>query len=659
MTVDSLASRRRILKLLAGGPLLPLTGSALALSACGGGGDVNRTGAATPASGATPGSGTTPTTAKFVSAAFVGMAAPSLANAAEMATTTVKSSLRLAYSDGSNETVQLGYQPFFMTGDMVSDGKGGTILAGGYYDINNKPIIDNSVSGKSRQFFSDCPDGTSLLSLDNPSVTGVKGNAVFAVVQFEYTTKDQAGTSTYGQLPSPIAVLTLDQDPATGHLSLVKYHNVDTSSANGLWITCGASLSPWNTHLSSEEYEPDATAIATNTQFQAFSERLYGDASKANPYHYGHLPEVTVNADGTGSIVKHYCVGRISHELVQAMPDKRTLLMGDDATNGGLFMFVADREADLSAGTLYVAKWHQTSSTGPGAATLTWIRLGHATSAEIEALANANTAADIFEWSSTDPGDATFTRIPFSGKTQWVKIKPGKEQAMAFLETHRYAALKGGSMGFTKLEGTTVNTKDKISYSAMSYIQSSMLDGSGDVKVEGPKAGAVYALNLRGGQTDSSGTAIDSEWVPIDMAPPAALVGEDLAAADALGNLANPDKIANPDNLKFSEKLRTLFIGEDSGMHVNNFLWAYNVDQKTLTRVLSTPSGAESTGLHAVDEINGWTYVMSNFQHAGDWEAALHGKVSPTLDPLVRANYRDKFGASVGYLTMAQLEPTA
>lgn len=86
-------------------------------------------------------------------------------------------------------------------------------------------------------------------------------------------------------------------------------------------------------------------------------------------------------------------------------------------------------------------------------------------------------------------------------------------------------------------------------------------------------------------------------------------------------------------------------------MHVNNFLWAYNVDTKALTRVLSCPAGAESTGLHAVDEINGWTYVMSNFQHAGDWEKGLHDKVRDQLDALVRANYKDRFGATVGYLT--------
>jgi len=127
------------------------------------------------------------------------------------------------------------------------------------------------------------------------------------------------------------------------------------------------------------------------------------------------------------------------------------------------------------------------------------------------------------------------------------------------------------------------------------------------------------------------------------------MVGEDITA-DALGNTSNPEKVGNPDNLKFSEKLRTLFIGEDSSTHVNNFLWAYNVDTKKLSRLMSVPSGGESTGLHAVDSINGWTYVMSNFQHPGDW-GSIHGTVKSTLDPLVRANYKDRFGAAIGYLT--------
>jgi hypothetical protein len=68
------------------------------------------------------------------------------------------------------------------------------------------------------------------------------------------------------------------------------------------------------------------------------------------------------------------------------MPDQRTALMGDDATNSGYFVFVADKEKDLSSGTLYAAKVGAGFSIDPPprALPLTWIKLGSATSAEIE-----------------------------------------------------------------------------------------------------------------------------------------------------------------------------------------------------------------------------------------------------------------------------------
>jgi secreted PhoX family phosphatase len=642
-------SRRAALKLFAAAPLLPLgTLSAGALlSGCA------TSGADTAAAAAAGGM----SSAAFASAAFTGMAAPSLSNPAAMATTTVASSLQVTLQDGSTRAYKLAYQPFFITGDRVPDGNGGTALAGGYVDIINRPIIDKSVAGKERQFFSDCPDGTSLLKLPKASVKGVKGNTVFAVVQFEYTNADQGGADTYGTLPSPIAVLTLDQDPTTGKLTLVKYHNVDTSQAQGLWITCGSSLSPWNTHLSSEEYEPDAPFAAENKTFKSFSKNLFGDETVANPYHYGHLPEVTVNPDGTGTLVKHFCLGRISHELVQVMPDNRTVFMGDDYTNSGLFMFVADKEMNLSSGTLYVGKLGTGFSINPSdaGAKVSWIKLGHATSAEIEKLADKLKPSDIMTVLKADPQDASFSKIFYNGTANWIKLKPGMEKAAAFLETHRYAYLMGGSMGFSKMEGTTVNIKDKVAYSALQNIQDSMVktgkgwNAESGIALDKPLiAGGVFALSMTGGQVDQTGTAIKSDWVPSNTR--AFLMGEDMAA-DALGNLANPDKISNPDNLKFSEKLRTLFIGEDSSTHVNNFVWAYNVDTKQLSRLMSMPSGAEATGLGVVDDLNGYTYITSNFQHPGDWLPKLHGKVQATLDPLVRANYKDRFGAAVGYLT--------
>jgi len=618
-----LLTRRRALAWLAGVPMLPL------------------------ALGRAP-----VTAAELRRARFLPMPAPT--EPAAMATTTVQSALEVQLADGTTQRWPLAYQTLFVTGEQVPDGRGGTVVAGGCYDIGNRPLIDRSTPAP-RQFFSDCPDGMSLLALPGAKAPGVAGHTVFAVVQFEYVSREASGRKLAEALPSPLAVLTLDQDPASGRLTLVRYQDVDASPVHGLWHPCGASLSPWNTHLSSEEYPPDAAA--PDAWFRGFSRHLYGAEGKANPYRYGHVPEVTVHPDGSGTLRKHYGMGRISHEVALAMPDERTVLMSDDWRHGGLFLFIADRPRDLSAGTLYAAQWQQTSGRGPGAATLAWIRLGHTSSRRIEALIDGGMAvSEIMEVRFAEPAEPGFTRIAYNGKANWVRLVPGMDEAAAFLETHRYAALRGASLGFTRMEGLALNAGDRVAYAAMSHIEGAMLDGSGGIRVEGPYSGAVYALDLGRDQTDRDGRAIASDWVPVAMAPVPALVAEDLGGGkrrqqDALGNYANPDRVATPDNLCFSERLRTLFIGEDSDTHVNNFLWAYHVDSGELSRILACPAGAESTGLHAVDEINGWTYIASNFQHPGAWVRGLHDKLRHRLEPLIDFNYRGGYGAAVGYLT--------
>lgn len=636
--------RRSFIKTIAGAPLLPLGGTGIAA--------LFSSNSLLAAQVNSP----------FKSAEFIPMDAPSLMNPEAMATTTVGSLLEITTQNNLKKTYKLAYEPFFMTGDMVSDGNGGKVLAGGYVDIHNRPIMDLSVLGKERQFFSDCPDGMSLLKLTKSNVKGVSGNTVFAVVQFEYTNTNQGGEKMYAQLPSQIAVLTLNQNPKNGKLSLVKYSPVNSSNAQGLWITCGSSLSPWNTHLSSEEYEPDAPFAHENRRFKSFSKNLYGNETSANPYNYGHLPEVTINADGTGTLVKHYCLGRISHELIEVMPDRRTVLMGDDYTNSAMFLFIADKAEDLSSGTLYVAKLGEGFSIDPkdAGAKLSWIKLGHATSDEIKKLAHSLKPSDIMTVLKADPIDPSFTKIYYNGVADWVKLNPGMEKAAAFLETHRYAYLMGGSMGFSKMEGTTANTKDKVAYFALQNIQDSMIrSGKGwnaqsNIEVAKPLiAGGIMTSKLEGNQKDQFSNTLNSEWVPSSIS--ALIVGEDIEP-DALGNLANPNMISNPDNLKFSEKLRTLFIGEDSGTHVNNFIWAYNVDTKKLSRIASMPSGAEATGLGVVDDLNGWMYITANIQHPGDWLGKLHNTVKPTLDPLIKKNYNDRFSAAVGYITAIPME---
>ena len=143
-------SRRTLLKLLGGAPLLPLgtltSGSFL----------MGHSGQAEAK--------TINTGARYVSSYFSSMPAPTLSNPAAMATTTVGSAFNVKLNDGTTQTYQLAYRTFFTTGDVVNATNAGTILAGGYFDINNQPIIDRSVAGKERQVFSDCPDGSSLLT---------------------------------------------------------------------------------------------------------------------------------------------------------------------------------------------------------------------------------------------------------------------------------------------------------------------------------------------------------------------------------------------------------------------------------------------------------------------------------------------------------------
>lgn len=413
-----------------------------------------------------------------------------------------------------------------------------------------------------------------------------------------------------------------------------------------------------HSHLGSEEYEPDARAYEADNlkdPFTPFTDRYFNNTETASPYNYGLVPEVTVNKNGETSVVKHYALGRIARELLQMMPDQRTGYMGDDGAYTGLFMVVADKPTDLSASMLYAAKWTQTSDTGAGSGDLSWIKLGHATDAEIEALVNNGIKfSDIFMASSTDPNDASYKKVHTNNGVEWLKLNAGMEQAAAFLETRRYAAYLGATTEFNKMEGVALNAADNKAYVAMSYVEKGMVAGyfandpADDIHLPKISSGAVYQLNLTKHQRDTAGDHIRSRFVASSME--GLVWGED-QAADAVGNTSNDDKIANPDNLKYSEAMRTLFIGEDSGRHVNNYLWAYNIDSGKLSRILSVPAGAESTGLQAVDDLNGFAYVMSNFQHPGEYISSMDSTLKASVDPLINAQWDNKRKAGIGYIS--------
>jgi hypothetical protein len=123
---------------------------------------------------------------------------------------------------------------------------------------------------------------------------------------------------------------------------------------------------------------------------------------------------------------------------------------------------------------------------------------------------------------------------------------------------------------------------------------------------------------------------------------------------DAEGNACNQTQICGPDNIVYVDKIRTLFIGEDTSRRNNNYVWAFNIDDKRLTRILSTPMYAEATGLMAATDYNGHAYVMSNFQHAGDGKfdgtSGYKGSDAAAVGAAINQKWGNRKKAAIGYL---------
>jgi uncharacterized protein len=589
------------------------------------------------------------TTAPLVVKSVEFTATPAPANAIEMTVPYTRSKAMITLADGTRKTYPLRYQVLHRSGDYVHGWYAGLIV-----DRAGKVIMQSAADKKGNiargPFFSAGADGASLLVIPNAKVNGVKGHTLFLINHLEYETEADNLDPTkppvylYAALPMAMNLTVLDQDPKTGRLTPVKLENVDFSAVDGLWIPCNGSTTPWMTHLGSEEYEPDARHFE-NVPLEVMN-LYFGTLGKtapqggANPYHYGHLVEVAVTADGKTKVTKHYAMGRLSFELGDVMPDRRTVYLGDDGDDVIRAMFVSDKPEDLSAGTLYAAKWIQTDGANFGKARLAWIKLGHATDAEIKAIVDKGIKfSDIWEVASPAEVKADVTKYAgfkplyvyagTGGKSGlgYYRLKPGMEKVAAFLETRRYAGYLGATTEFTKMEGQAHNAADNKLYTVVSYVRKGMIDGKNkdrpqdDIRLSGDEkdltCGVVYESTMTGGQKDTKGAAIASDWVATDMV--ALVHGARQPAGATVGkhDKCATDMVANPDNIRYSEAMRTLFIGEDSGNHLNNFVWAFNVDNKRAVRIFSAPAGGENTGLSVYDDINGHAYITANVQHPG------------------------------------------
>ncbi len=483
----------------------------------------------------------------------------------------------------------------------------GDTVFGGLVDKTGQALFDK----KGAPSVSDAADFTSILPV---------GGKLYSITHFE---------------SRPAAMYLSELSQATdGTLTAISTHSIDFSALGGLWNPCAGSVTPWGTHLGSEEYPPDARSIENADSYADLDGEMldmakyFGvDAALAplaafksvfQPYKYGFPVEISVTGKGEAAVTKHYAMGRVAVELALVMPDKKTAYITDDGLNTGFYRFVADKEGDLSSGQLYAAKWEQTSAEGAGAAKISWVDLGHGADAEIAVAQKFGVNfSDMFEVAKfKDDGTCPegFMASNAEGRSECLKVKAGMEVYASRLETRRYASMLGATTEFRKMEGLTHDADGKRLFMAITDISNGMEDaikdnkfdkgGRNAVKLAKNACGAVYEL------------AYDDHYVVTSASGFIAGRPTEYKDGPFAGQTCDVDGIANPDNLSFIPGNATLLIGEDTTTgHQNDASWAVNVNTKTMTRFTTTPYGAENTSLDWYPDINGYAYLMTVVQH--------------------------------------------
>ena len=224
------------------------------------------------------------------------------------------------------------YQVLLQAGDTLSDGR----LAGGIYSIANGEEI--LVSQK--------PDFNAFIPTNQDGTSG-----------FLYTAWEDR--------PAGISQIEIQWDSTAEQWDVISSQMLNLSSINGGWVLCFGTVSPWGSPLFSEELYFDDTEDWNNVNYRYHQgQQLLASylGSYPNPYDYGFIVEMEDSDTNNPDLIRHYTMGRYSHENAQVMPDNKTVYLSDDGYDTVLYKFVADAPGDLSKGTLYAAKLIQDST---------------------------------------------------------------------------------------------------------------------------------------------------------------------------------------------------------------------------------------------------------------------------------------------------------
>jgi len=321
---------------------------------------------------------------------------------------------------------------------------------------------------------SNSPDFSSILQV---------GSKVFGVTHFE------------APQPGVAYVAEYEQNPTTGMLTVSALHNVyervhsstrpvassdtlhfillvqtkrikplDFSTQGGLWTPCAGSVTPWQTHIGSEEYPPDARAYyeqasVSSSTVRAFlrffghyqttgTTREQADSVGFYPYQYGYPWETVVTEDFKETTTKLYAHGRMSYEMSYVMPDEKTVYSTDDGTNAVFSFFLSNAARNIKEGVNFCMKMTQTSPVDcevkDFTANVEWIAMPTPTHAEAEAAIKTTKFADLFDSEACNP-DGTCPTAGFKsvnvGSCECLKLKAGKEKTAGALEKRRMAGV--------------------------------------------------------------------------------------------------------------------------------------------------------------------------------------------------------------------------
>jgi hypothetical protein len=131
------------------------------------------------------------------------------------------------------------------------------------------------------------------------------------------------------------------------------------------------------------------------------------------------------------------------------------------------------------------------------------------------------------------------------------------------------------------------------------------LGGPDHIRLPANPCGCVFEMQvgpaeLGGGA--ASGFAISSmRGLTCGRPVSAAYSGPNLQSSDSIlgleGNICRLDGIASPDNLVWAANHGTLFIAEDTDLHLQDSVWAWDAAARTLRRVFAGVIGSEITGM--------------------------------------------------------------